>query len=677
MTSPIVQGRGATQGSANALAMTCALPTAIVRDELLFVTFSVDGAGALIFGSGFSGWTLLQESSSTGVKLATAYKVADGTESADLSIALIAAETWCAASWRISGSDLNVPPAFVASGSAGSVDPNPPALAYPWNVLDTLVIAAAAGDGDGAFTAGPSGYGNVRHQLATNATTTDRVALSVAELATTGVSTQDPGVFTRASAAWQAATYAMRAPPTTPTKQRIVVSKTVVATGTTATLALTQTAESNRRLVVCVGLELASTSITSVTYAGVPLTLVTDGTTSATIYQNSVALASIYSLSEASLPTDGTNNVVVAVNNSTDITVTAALVARTSQTTNLAAVAVAGSTSTQTISASPVVAVVDSLVFGFCYKNNTDPSFDTTTIATFAAMGRGDSTTTSAGWRVAAKHLTTQTGAQAVTFTTLSTAIRMAEVAIVLSPEPAGTTVAGVGAVDIGATGVVAPVQNIVGSCAVDIRASGAVVPIQAFVGSGAVAIGANGALVPVQKVAGVGVVDIGANGFAAPVKQVAGVGVVDIGASGVVSGIRTIAGAGVVDIGATGAVSAVKQISGVAKIDIGAAGVLTQAGLEGVASIAIGATGGVVPRVSATGVASIEIGAAGGVRSQLLLFGGASVEIGAVGRVGEVRLVMGNGAIEIGAAGHINRRLPPAPGIRAAFFPKFTSRFS
>lgn len=438
MAFPSVNGRSGTTGSANATTLTAALPASIAKDELLIAIFSRDGTGAMTWGTGLAGWHILLDANDTGTaacKLIVAYKIADGSESGNLSL-VSPSEAWCARTWRISGFDPNTAPAIATAddGGTGSTNPNPPSLnPADWGTEDTLWIAASAGDGNVAYTAGPGSYGNTDFRLATNATTGDRCALGCAER-TLNAASEDPGTFTRGSEDWIAATLGIRSSDVGAHAQPILRSNTYYGTGASSyNNSFTLDAGSNRRLLIAVGVE-TNVDVSSITYNGVSASLVTDGTTSANIQQDTLARVTWWQIKESSLPSNGSATLAVTLSGTSECMITAMVVSDTDQNTNVAFVENDGTSGATSVSSTPTISNNNSLVLSIAYANNT-PALTDYTIAGFKAVGRGSCPLPTAGafFCVVAKGLTTESGAQTVT-ATASASVRMAMSTIVLAP---------------------------------------------------------------------------------------------------------------------------------------------------------------------------------------------------------------------------------------------------
>lgn len=437
MAFPTVQTRSGTTGSANATTLTAALPASIARGDLLIAVFSRDGTGAMTWGTGLAGWHVLLDANDTGTaacKLIVAYRIADGSESGDLSV-VSPSEAWCARTWRISGVDPNTPPAVATAGDGGtgSTNPNPPSLnPADWGTEDTLWIAASAGDGNVAYTAGPASYGQTDFRLATNGTTGDRCALGCAERELNAAS-EDPGTFTRASEDWIAATIGIRPAPAAHA-QPILRSTTYYGTGASSyNNSFTLDAGSNRRLLIAVGVE-TNVDVSSITYGGVSASVVTDGTTTANIQQDTLARVTWWEIRESSLPSNGAATLAVTLSGTSECTITAMVVEGTDQGANVSVVENDGTAGATSVSSTPTVSAQNSLVLSMAYANNT-PALTGYTIAGFQAIGRGSCPLPTAGafFSVVVKGLSTETGTQTVT-ATASASVRMAMSTIVLAP---------------------------------------------------------------------------------------------------------------------------------------------------------------------------------------------------------------------------------------------------
>lgn len=484
MAFPTVQARNANASSANATTLTAALPASIAKDDLLIAVVARDGTGAMTWGSGFAGWNVLLDANDTGTaacKLVVLYKVADGTESGNLSL-VSPSESWCARTWRITGYDPNTPPAIATAGDGGtgSANPDPPSLnPADWGTEDTLWIATSAGDGDVAYTAAPASYGNSQFSKSTEATTTDRCALGSAER-TLNAASEDPGVFTRATDDWIAATIGVRPAPTAHPITFLRSQTFYKAAATTQDVTINIDAGTARNLVVAVGCELGTgVTVNSVVLdpAGVntSLSLVSDGVTSADFIQDTTGRVAIWRLLDASLPAAGTYTLRVTLSASAETTITSMLIAGASQAANVDSVDTAGSTSATSISTTPSVATDNSMVLSFSYGNN-EPAYTAYTIAGFNAMARGSCEFPSglAHFMVVAKGLTTESGSQTVT-ATAAVARRWAMATIVIPPLASGAMV-GSASISLAPTGTASGAGALVGSASVSLAPTGTLI---------------------------------------------------------------------------------------------------------------------------------------------------------------------------------------------------------
>ncbi len=394
MTFPSVNGRNSNQGSANATTYTAALPTSIANRELLIAAIANDGTTALSYGSGLAGWFPFFDATDTGTaacRLSLYYKIADGSESGNLSI-VGASEAFCGRTLRISNYDQLTPPevASAGDGGTGSTNPNPPSLnPANWGTEDALWLAIYGGDGNVNASAAPTNYTtNAALLLATNGTTGDRCALGFGER-TLNAASEDPGTFTRNSEDWIAATVAIRGVQASPHAMTPLRQSTFYTTGSPTSDSFTLDAGTNRRLFVCVITEDTGVTHTGVTYGGQSLSLVTDGTDTANVAASDTAgRTSWWTLLEASLPSNGANTLAVTLSAATEAQVTAVVIPGCSQATNVADVANNSSTGATSITASPSIAVNDSLVLMAGYANN-NVRFTTSTIGGSLAMALG------------------------------------------------------------------------------------------------------------------------------------------------------------------------------------------------------------------------------------------------------------------------------------------------
>jgi hypothetical protein len=433
---PVVQARNANASTGNSAgAYTATLPASIAAGELLVAAISNDGIGALTYGSGLAGWNVLFSSFSSGAGLTFFYKVAVGGEGT-LSVAG-PAENFIGRTLRLTGYDPNLPPAF-ATATATTTNPDPPVLdPADWATEDTLWLAIASGDctaAAGTISAAPTNYTtNASLQTSTDATTTNRVVQGFGERSLNAGS-ENPGTFTRAqSDNYLAATVAIRTAPAAPLQPILASTGFYSASGTAPTNSFTQVAGSNRRLMVSVMTE--APTVSSMTYGGVSMALVTDGTNTAA--STNTARTEWWTLREASLPANGANNLVVNLSATGECYINAILVGNTDQATNVDEVNNANTAAATTVTTTVTVNAAGSLILSASNKNN-NPHFTNFTVGGVRAMGRGScSFPTGGAFMMNVAREVTATGSTSVVSTCES--IRQVMSTVMLNPAVTAT----------------------------------------------------------------------------------------------------------------------------------------------------------------------------------------------------------------------------------------------
>ena len=442
MTFPSIAARNQGAASANVTTTALPLPASIAAGNLLCAWIAIDGTVLPTWGTGLAGWNVLFTALDTGTTSIVGmflYRIATGTESGNIGITT-PSEAWAGHTWRITSFDPNTPPDFATAGDGGTgtTNPNPPSLnPAAWGTEDTLWLALGAGDGNVAFTAAPTNYTtNANFQLSTNATTTDRVASGQGDRALNGAS-DDPGTFTRALEDWLAATVGIRGSQTA-TLQTILRNATFYsASGTTPTNAFTLDAGSNRRIMVSVAHETAGVTVSSMTYGGQSMALVTDGTDSAA--STNTARVEWWTLREANLPSNGSQNLVVTLSATAEVAINIMTVAGTSQDTNVRDVVNANTAGATTVTTNVSVGHVQDMVLSCCNGNN-NVAFTNYTVNALRAMGRGSCNLPTGGAFVMnIAKVPAATGTLAVT-STLAASTRQVMSSVVLAPFPADVT---------------------------------------------------------------------------------------------------------------------------------------------------------------------------------------------------------------------------------------------
>ena len=202
---------GSNALDAGTLTMPVDLPAGIVAGDRLLAFVACSSSIALTWPAG---WTELEDNATASSgRLVVAYRDADGTEGASITVTGSGGTGARQLVFRITGHDPGTPPARIgAVGTGTSADPVSldPAT---WGSESTLWLAAVVHKHGSVATGFPAGYATETN----NATGTGTVCLAIGSKTATALS-EDPAAFTfGSSAAWRTATYGIRAASATPT----------------------------------------------------------------------------------------------------------------------------------------------------------------------------------------------------------------------------------------------------------------------------------------------------------------------------------------------------------------------------------------------------------------------------------------------------------------------------
>lgn len=197
MTSPVIASRTATLISSDSSALTISLGSPSAGD-LLIVVVAIDGDASSIpvVDAAYSGSKWNRTSAVTSTNAVTAlvlWKIAEGSDA--LRLQLSASEQASAECIRVTGHGSAV---FIASTTGNSTNADPPNGAITGSAQDLLVIAAACMDGTVVASAAPASYGN----LTTQAGGAGGASVSIADLAISAATSDNPGVFTSTTEQW-------------------------------------------------------------------------------------------------------------------------------------------------------------------------------------------------------------------------------------------------------------------------------------------------------------------------------------------------------------------------------------------------------------------------------------------------------------------------------------------
>lgn len=203
---PIVEGRTFSGQPATGTSVTVDLPSGIQAGELLLVYVGSDGPQTDIAFPG--DWTRInftEHTNSDGAQ-ASAFRVADGTEGATITVTLNSSKPTTHVSYRISNfrsPTVQLPEVATNESGIETTTPDPPNLVPTGGIKDYLWFAFGTEFSGNDFTAGPSSYSNFQEAAAgtSSAAGAERQLFAASE---------NPGTFTLiAGADWQTMTMAI------------------------------------------------------------------------------------------------------------------------------------------------------------------------------------------------------------------------------------------------------------------------------------------------------------------------------------------------------------------------------------------------------------------------------------------------------------------------------------
>lgn len=222
MASPAVAARNTSAVTSAGTSHTVNLPASISAGDLLTVNFGTSRNDAVAdwTGTGFTAVSGAAVAGSGGTTLDIAYRWADGSEGATITVSTGAVSTKSAhSSYRITGAEnpATQPPeaGTGATGTTGSADP--PSVAGTGGSKDYLFIAVGVNQQESSFSAFPANYVNgIQADTGTIGTAATNCDLGSAERQLTAAS-DDPGAFTYGTSGnWTAQTIVIHpagAPP--------------------------------------------------------------------------------------------------------------------------------------------------------------------------------------------------------------------------------------------------------------------------------------------------------------------------------------------------------------------------------------------------------------------------------------------------------------------------------
>ena len=195
MTFPVIETTNTTSGTSAATSHNVNLPSGIVAGNLLIVLCRAAVAGAI----GWPGdWNELTEDSSDASDdvTAIAYKIADGTEGATISVSHGSGK-FAAIAYRISGA-VNAAPQLSSAVTGASTGPDSPNFTPTGGARDYLWLSLAAYEGEQSLTPTyPANYSlnQLTQGSGTASTVTTNVRVSGAGRQVNG-SSENPGAYT-------------------------------------------------------------------------------------------------------------------------------------------------------------------------------------------------------------------------------------------------------------------------------------------------------------------------------------------------------------------------------------------------------------------------------------------------------------------------------------------------
>lgn len=212
MAFPTVSTTASTSDNDSSSPWTENLPASIAAGDLLImVAHEANNNTALTWPAG---WIVItsQDSPTGAHHMEVAYKIADGTEGATISISGGGGTARMAsAAYRITAWHGTTPPEVGTAATGTSTNPDPPTVTASWGSADNLFVAAMGQNNIGnAVTAAPTNYSNLATGRNTGGTAgqSGKAALGSRQLA---ASNDNPGTFTCAdNNQWETQTIVVR-----------------------------------------------------------------------------------------------------------------------------------------------------------------------------------------------------------------------------------------------------------------------------------------------------------------------------------------------------------------------------------------------------------------------------------------------------------------------------------
>jgi hypothetical protein len=206
---PQVAATNTSAQTSNTTSHTVNLPAGIVAGDLLIVLFSHDGPQGWSFPGGWTTPTPWQDNAGQ-FSSAMAYRIADASEGASITVTTANTERSAHQSFRINSWQGSTPPEFAPMDFGVTTTPDPESLTPSWGGGSTLWIVAGIGDADAVFSADPTGYDNVLEN--DSGGTTAGVKIRTLRRSAS-VATENPSAFTATNRIYTVYTIGVRGLP--------------------------------------------------------------------------------------------------------------------------------------------------------------------------------------------------------------------------------------------------------------------------------------------------------------------------------------------------------------------------------------------------------------------------------------------------------------------------------
>lgn len=205
MTFPVVESETTSNEGSDTTSHTVSLPSGISDGDLLISIVITDGgsSGVTTFPAG---WTkFVAQTVFNSMNLSIAWRDADGTEGASITVTTSGSEQSAHITYRISGaSDPTTTPPEGSTATGLSTTPNPPSLSPSGGSDDYLWIAVGGINDSITISSYPTNYTD---GVSINSNTSGGRVASIAARRELNASSEDPGVFTlTTSEGWGSAT---------------------------------------------------------------------------------------------------------------------------------------------------------------------------------------------------------------------------------------------------------------------------------------------------------------------------------------------------------------------------------------------------------------------------------------------------------------------------------------